>query len=532
MAYQGSKVKVLLGEYGLLTDISPDKVPPSALIRAGNVVFTNGNVQKAPGTIKWNATATSAGIIAAHFYQPTLAQQRYVVATSDGKLYKGRDRQFGNAITTLSGTPLNPNCVFADGGAETAGRPKKLFFFSAGATQPYVLSGDGTAFTSIALPATDWSSTGTYPKFGVVHRNQLWAFAGQISYASDSGNHEDFQNVTTTLTEPVYPGEGGELRGGYVYKGRLVCFKDGGFAYMLNDTALAQSDWYWQKIASNFGLAAPNAIAEVLDDLIAGNTYGTATSYAASQKLGDIESADIMQMLQFEAYLRGNTSKVGVPFQHVIYYAEKKQLFITYRSAYYTYNDMMIMIDFGRTDRLRPAFWKKGSPQCLALYKDINQIERPMYGDKDGFLHLMDAEDRSEGGVAYTGEFQTPHMDFSFVDPTLSSVEKHFDFLAVHYSPESTGNLSCDYYIDGRYIDTITFPMIQYNKPQLNVMLLNRDRLAQPNTETVIREVKGTGRTFSAYFYQAGLNESFQVPAITVYFRGGGDKAQETGGTT
>jgi len=532
VSYTGNRVKIPLGEFGLLTDISPDKVPPAALIQANNVCFSNGNVQKAPGGLKWNQTAVSAGIIAAHYYQPTLEQPRFVVATSDGNIYKGRDRVFGSPINSTIFATLTPNCVFAEGGAETAGRPKKLFFFTAGATQPYVLSGDGTAFTTIASPATDWSSASTYPKFGVVHRNQLWAFAGQNSYASDSGDHEDFANVTTTLTEPVYPGEGGELRGAFVYKGRLVCFKDGGFAYMLNDTSATQSEWYWQKFASNFGLAAPNAIAEVLDDLVAGNTYGTITSYAASQKLGNIEAADVIQNLQFEAYLRGNTAKNGVPVQHMIYYAEKKQLFFTYRSAYYTYNDMLVMIDFARMDRLRPAFWKKGSPQCLALYKDTNQIERPMYGDKDGYLILMDQEDRTEGGTAFTGSFQSPHWDFSFADPTLSAVEKHFDFLAIHYVPESSGDLSCDYFIDGRFIETITFPMIQYTKPELGVFLLGTARLAQPNTETIKRELKGTGRTLSIRLYNAGSNQSFQVPAVTVYFRGGGDKAQETGGST
>lgn len=527
MAYTGTKAKLPLGEIGLLTDIAPDKVPPNALIRAGNVCFFNGAVQKAPGGLRWNAVALPAGIIAAHDWQPTTITQRMIAVCSDGSIHKGRDRQFTQINASVSSV-LTPNCVFADGGAETAGRQKKLFLFTDGATQPKVLAGDGTAFTTLAGPATDWTSSGTFPKFGVVHRGRLWAFAGQISYASDSGNHEDFSNSTTNIVEPVYPGEGGDLLGGFVFKGRLLAWKNGGFAYMLNDTDIDQTNWYWQKIASNFGLAAPNAISEVLDDVLSGNPSGTVTSFASSQKLGNIEAADIIQQLQFEAFLRGNTSKVGVPFQHMVYYSEKKMLFVTYRSAYYTYNDMLLMFDFGRTDRARAAFWKKGSPQCLALYKDENQIQRPMYGDKDGYLVLMDREDRTEGGSAYLGEFQIPHLDFSHMDPKLSSTEKHFDFLAVHYAPESTGQLSCDYYIDGRYVETITFPMIQYTRPQLNVLTLNTDRLAQANGETAIRELAGTGRTFSARFYNSGSNESFQIQAVTVYFRGGGDKAQES----
>jgi hypothetical protein len=525
MAYEGVVSKIPLGEVGLLTDVAADKVIPSALINAKNICFSKGTVEKAPGTIQWNATALSAGIVATHYWQPNLDMERFIAVTSDGNIYKGRDRQFGSAINSTITSVLTPNCVFSEGGAETAGRGKKLFLFTNGATLPQVLSGDGTAFTSIARPNSDWTSTGTYPKFGVVHRNRLWAFAGQFSYASDSGDQENFQ--TANLTEAVYPGEGGELRGGFVYKTKLFAFKDGGFVYALNDEDTSETNWFWQKIGSNFGLAAPNACAEVLDDLVAGNTSGTINSFAATQKLGSVEAGDIIQQMQFETYLRGNTSKSGVPFQHLLYYAEKKILFATYRSAYYTYNDMLIAIDFGRLNMARPSLWIKGYPQCLALYKDANQINRPMYGDKDGFLHLMDAEDRVEGSTAYTGAFQIPHIDFSHENPRYSSMEKHFDFLAVHYIPEGSGDLSCDYYIDGRFRGTITFPMVQYKKPQLGTLTLGTDRLAQPTAETSIRKLTGTGRTFSAYFYNSGSNQSFQIPAISVFFRPGSEKAMQ-----
>jgi len=243
MAYTGTKAKILLGEFGLLTDIAPDKVPPNALIKANNVCFFNGSVQKAPGTIKWNETALSAGIIAAHHWMPNINVERMIAVTSAGDIFRGNDRQFGSAANTTIASVLSPNCVFTEGGAETAGREKKLFFFTGGATNPYVMEGDETAFAVISRPNTDWTATNR-PKFGTVHRNRLWAFAGQISYASDSGDHENFQ--TAALTEPVYPGEGGELRGAAVFKGRLFAFKDGGFTYLLNDQDTDENNWYWQ----------------------------------------------------------------------------------------------------------------------------------------------------------------------------------------------------------------------------------------------------------------------------------------------
>ena len=528
MAYGGNKAKILFGEFGLLTDIAPDKAPPGSLTGANNVCFFNGSIQKAPGSLKWNETALSAGIIATHHWMPDLNTERFMAVTSVGDIYKGRDRQFGTAINSTISSTLTPNCIFCEGGAETAGREKKLFLFTGGATNPYVLSGDGTAFTSIASPNTDWV-VGSYPKCGVVHGNSLWAFAGQISYASSTGNHEDFTNASAVAVEPVYPGEGGEVRGAFVFKSKLFCFKDGGFVYALDEAYESDGTVLrkWTKAGSNFGLAAPNAIAEVLNDMYAGNTSGTINSYAATEKLGSVEAGDIIQELQFESFLRGNASKVGVTEQHLFYYAEKKTLFATYRSCYKTTNDMLLMFDFGRPNNIRPAFWIKGTPQCLAGYRDVNQIMRPMYGDASGYLMLMDREDRLEGGAAFTGEFQTQHFDFSWLGENMSTTEKHFDFLAVHYIPEGAGDLSCDYFVDGRFYETLTFPMVQYQRPQLGTLLLGTDRLKQPNTETGVRQLSGTGRTISFRFYNSGSNQSFQVPAITVLFRAGGDKAQQ-----
>lgn len=529
MGYEGHKAKINLGEFGLLTDVSPDKAPPGTLIQSQNICFFNGAVEKAPGSIQWNATAVAAGIVAAHYWIPnaqTLQNPRYVVATSNGNLYKGRERVFGTPINTTIASVLTPNCVFADGGAEVATNPKKLFFFTGGATNPYVLNGDGTAFTVLSKPSVDWTASRSYPKFGCIHRGSLWAFAGQIAYKSNPNDHEDFQNVTTTQTFPVYPGEGGELRSAFVYKGRLFGFKDGGFVYALIDTDTSTTNWYWQRVASNFGIAAPNAVAEVIDDMLVGNSYGTITSFAATQNLGNVEAADIIQNAKFESYWRSFVSKSGILFEHMKYYAEKKMLFMTCRSTYGTTNDSMLMLDFGRKDLVRASVWTKGSPQCLAKYKDVFQVERMMYGDASGFLNLMDWADRTEGTASYTGGFQIQHTDLSFLDPALSSMEKHFDFLAVHYIPSLSANLSCDYYIDGAYVDTITFPLSQYTKPQLGIIQLDTNRPGQPTTETSIRPLAGTGRTFSAYFYQSGSNQSFQVPAITVYFRPGGDGTQ------
>lgn len=530
MSYSGIEAKISLGSIGLMTDVAPDATNPAALVDATNVTFFNGKVQKAPGSLQWNATPVDSGIIACHYWEPDTVTYRMIAVTNTGNYYKGQDRVFSQIGSGLG--VLNPQCVFAEGGQEQGGNPKKLFLFT-GVGLPQVLTADGSSVHPIGTPSPDWKGS-NFPQFGVVHRNQLWTFADQISYASYSLDHEYFAADSKVLVNPVFPGEGGNLLGAFDFKGILFCFKDGGFVYQLIDTDPSNVNWYWKKVASTFGLSAPNAICEVNDDMIAGNATGTLTSYASSLKLGGIEAGDMVQEMQFKSYFRGYVNQAGVRFQHVLHYPEKNLLFATYQNGFFTYNNTLLVMDYGLTGLgansagggWRPSFWTKGTPQCLALYKDTNRIRRPMYGDNSGYLNLMDQVDRSEGGAGYTGSFQTIPTDFSWLDMSFSAKEKHFDWLAVHYIPTGAWNLSCDYFIDGRYIDTIQFSMQQYLRPQLGTLLLGTDRLGQfVPEETGVRKIYGSGRTFSAKFYNAGNNQNFQVSAITVGWRPGSEKA-------
>lgn len=522
MSYKGASAKITLGQMGLYTDAAPDSQPPNALVYAKNVDLSTGTVQKAPGSLKYNATPLSAGIVAVRDWWSDVATQRLIAVTANGSIYKGKDRTFGDTLNSGLGA-LTANCVFAEGGQESAARARKLILFTDGRTKPYVLTGDGTSFILIANPSVDWV-VGNYPTFGLIHKNRLWAFCGQIAYASDTADHENF--TTNALAKPCYTGEGGAFIGAFVFKGRIFAFKEGGFAYAFIDTDTDSSNWYWQRISSSFSLSAPNAAGETQDDLVIGNNSGTLTSLTASQSLGEVEAADLFKAMQFEQYVKANTSRTGLAEQHILYYPAKKQLYMTGRSAYYTYNDLLICVDFNR-ENPRATFLNKGTPQCLALRKDSIGVLRPMYGDKDGYVHFMDYEDRSEGGTAYTGAFQTVHTDFSYLDPSMSAKTKHFNFLAVTYVPTGAHNLSCDYFIDGKFVETITFSMDQFQKPQLDVLLLSTDRLGQNNVETSVRPLKGSGRTFSAYFYNSGVNQSFEVSAITVGFKPGTQQAQK-----
>lgn len=535
MAYAGQIGHIPLGAIGLLTDVPPGDVPRGALIKANNVSFETGLVTKAPGSLRYNTQVLPAGVVALFDWFPDPASQRLIAACSDGAIYRDiGDRLFSDAVPVKSGLmDLTPNCMFVEGGSETALRDKKLFFFS-GTNQVQVLADDGATFAEISGPAADWV-TPNFPNVGLVHRGRMWAFLGQRAYASDTGDHEN--QASNNLTQSIYPGEGGNITGAFVFKGRLFSFKEGGFVYYLDESDSDSDNWNWLKLASNFGLASPNGIIEAGNDLIAVNEAGSPTSYNAVNALGDIESADILRLLQIENYVRQVSSLSGVKSLHAIYYEAKKQAFFTSRTTYRTTNDTLLHLDFNM-DRPRAAFWPKDQADCLAMRKDINGIERPIYGSADGYVYLMDREDRQVAGAAYKGEFKIGHTDFRFLDEKVAHKNKLFDFLAVEFKPLGSWNLSVDVYIDGDFVETIPYSM-DVRDDGLDSFTLgdgvdaddtdadgeDGDALGREETQTIHMPLHGSGRRISFHCRQSGDNQNFAIASLTVGFRVSAEQA-------
>jgi hypothetical protein len=522
MAYVGQVAHIQLGNMGLVTDTPPSDVPRGALILANNVTFETGAITKAPGSRKHNTNALPAGIVALHDYWPNTYSQRLIALCDNGSIYQDIDDHLfgGNVAITTGLMSVTPKSFFIEGGQETALRDKKLFLFT-GANQLKVLTGTESTFETIALPAADWT-TPNYPTFGFLHRNRLWAFMKQRAYASTTADHEDFTSAGI-LTQSIYPGEGGDLIGGWIFKGRPFVFKDGGFVYYLDDSDVDSDNWNWKKLASNFGLASPHAIFETTNDMLALNESGGLISYSAINTYGGIDAADVYKILKVSEYLRNKTSLSGVDMTHTIYYEDKRQIYITGRSSFQVNNDLLIQIDMNSAQP-RVSLFDKDAPNCLALRRDINKIKRPMYGAADGFVYLMDQEDRLVGASSYTGEFKTGHYDFRDLDSTLAHKNKIFDHLAVEFVPQGTWNLDIDVYIDGKFSETIQFSM-DVRDDGLDTFTLDTDPLGREEAQTIQKPLHGSGRRISFHCKQAGSNQNFEITSLAIGFRVSAEQA-------
>lgn len=515
MAYSGNIAHVTLGQAGLLTDQPPGDIPRGALIKAFNVSYETGVVTKAPGSLRYNTQVLPSPIIALFDWHPRLDLQRLIAVCANGSIYRDTgDRLFSNAVPIFMGlSNLNPSVDMVEGGQETAGRDKKLFLFT-GTNQVKVSQGDEATFSDIDLPAADWTSP-NFPPTGLIHHNRLWVFMKQRAYASDTGNHENFQ--TNFLTQAIFPGEGGDITGVHVFKGRLFAFKQGGFVYYLEDQDPDSENWVWRKLASNFGLSSPHGIFEVGNDMIAVNESGSPVSYNAVLQLGDIESADLLRLLQIEDYFRGIVTLNGLDVIHTLYYEAKKQAFITYRMGFRQKNNLLLHLDFNR-EQPRVAFWSKDQADCMALRKDINKIPRPIYGSADGYVYLMDREDRLVGGSAYLGEFKTGHMDFRFLGEQIANKNKLFDRLKVEFIPMGSWNVDIDVYIDGTFSETIPV-LMDVRDDGLDTFTLDKDPLGREEAQTIEVPLHGSGRRISFHVKQAGANQNFAIASLDVGFR-------------
>lgn len=518
--YRGQSILIPLGVGGLVSDLPQSRMSPTNLIQADNITLTNGYCEKHQGSRPWNrtnpisgSTAISGGIRTFTEYFPDSLNQRVVVLSKDGSVYKFSNQFTRTQITAATGAPSPLNVQryahLATGGQELGGNPKKLFIFSGG-SQVQVITGDGTTYRPITKPALDWASN--YPQFGLVFRGRLWCYGNQNApdflYASQDGDHENFvQPAFLTATDPqffdVSPGEGSGISGLFVFKNRLFICKSPSGLYQLNDDDPNPMNWYVTRVNADFGLSGSHGIAQVFDDVFILNTQGTVTSVGAAFQFGDIESADVFNKLEVERYFRQNLSGLGLPDTYGLYYQDKKQVYFTFMSKSGIKQDRIAVMDI-LGERPQITVTTKDQPNCLGLIQDQSGIGRPVYGADDGNLYEMDVANRwvqstdsvVSGLTAYNFTAQTPHTDFSFVDQTVGMKTKRFDFLELSFQPTGDWDVLVDVYLDSQFSETVNFN-------------LKRDRPLNPAPWTI-----GDDLNFGLY----------SLPLPTVYetqFKGG-----------
>lgn len=519
--YKGMSVPIPLGSLGLKTDDSMTSLPPNAAIVATNVDFESSRVEKCRGASKYNASAMDAAVVCLKDWWPDGVTQRLIAITANGKIWRDTGAGSFSAIRTLTTTTID-QCMMVEGGAEATGQRKKLFMFT-GTSQVHVgaTTADFTTTAAIATPAADWTGS-DFPTGGCIFQNKLvtWgvaAFPHAVYYSSDS-DHEVFTGAGTG-TFNIFPGEQDGILTCVPYKNNLFVFKKPLGVYMLNSNNSSDpADWSIQKLSDSFGIGSPHVAIQVLDDLWVGNVNGSVTSLQASDALGGAEAGDVYALAQVEQYMKEALDDSGTSTTTAVYYAEKKRAMFTAKSEGGSALDRLVVIDVARQQprfRIYDAF----SPNVIALRRNSNGVQRPIYGTTGGFVYLMESTSYNVGdSTAYSGIFQTPYMDMSFADPRLAGKNKLYDFLEIQYLAAGQYNFYIDVYIDGDFSETLTIS--QSVGAVLDSFTLDEDTLGGAETTRYIRKpLHGSGRTISFKIYNNSLNQTFRVEKLVVNFR-------------
>jgi hypothetical protein len=540
-------VSVPLGSYGIYSDDAQPLIPPPGFLRAENVELKNGFVEKATGSRRWNQNALPGGGVASFFdWWPDEHTQRVIAVTNDGRVWRFTDPYNFTEVKPAIESPVTNEApanlivtippVFLACGQELAYNPRKLFIMT-GNSPIQVIAGDGTTRTNLSLPALDW--TGAFqPYFALSFLSRVWAFGNQNfphqMYASSVTNHEDFQTLADTLVVPVYPGDSERLVTANVFKMQLMAFKHPFGGYFINtDNPAAPIP---QKLFDSFGAASQTSSIQVIDDLWVGNTAGTISSLTATNALGGLQQQDVIKNMKCFKYIEENTNPLSGSDQRALWYEAKKLAYFTYHSPSGLHPDRIFVIDF-QSGQPRPSFSNKDQPSCMALVKDISLVQRPFYGSIDGYIYQMDQEDRNvggngennTGGSAYTMNFQTSYMDFSFVNPAYAEITKNFDFMEVTFEPTGNWPIYADVFLDNVFIETIQFTLAQSDlldqgtapsaTSATGAFTLDKSRLGGPGLRSIRRPMHGQGRRVSVRFYQPDFNHNVMISSMTFYFR-------------
>lgn len=534
MGYRGVIIPIPVAQQGLETDISQTLQPPVSLTMAQNVTCRYGNIEKDPGSYRWNPTPMPGSVLGLSDWWPDDENQRVIAACDDGNLYRFLTA-YSSAPMVVGGAPDKMNfsdqTFMVQGGSESLGRNRKLFIIS-GNDPIQVIDGDSSIRRPMNAPAADWKDNP--PKAGLVHNQGFWVWGNTNNphtlYRSSLSDHEDFTTTTPAVLfqlVDVFPGDGDGIKCCFTWKGRLYVLKYPFGLYFVDDSNVAAPTV--QKLSASFGAASEHAAIQALDDILVGNSTGSISSLRAVFSLGETEQGDILKSLRCVKLVQNNANSVAPGVRQAVYYENKKQALFVYRSTSGQKNDRILVIDNHDTIP-KVTFIDKDQPTCLSLIRDSKRIPTPFYGAEDGYIYKTDSANRTilgdshnENGSGFTGTFQTPFLDFGWVNPEFKDHDKIFDFIGLTFVPQGNWNISADIFIDDRFLETVQLSMAR-NRHMSGNFPLDHTILGGIAPISRFTKIHGFGKRISARFYNSVAGQNFKISDVIFYFRLAGTK--------
>jgi hypothetical protein len=436
---------------------------------------------------------------------------RLLTATTAGNIFKEREGDL-DAVTLVSdlSTVGRPG-KFIVCGKEDGNLQRKLIYIN-GYDVPQGLVDDGATMADISTPNPDWDTTATFaggrPHAGCVHSGRvvLATPRGKDShrlYMSSPTNHGDF-GTTNGTTRRVRSEIGNAIWGLASFKGVLWVWKHPFGIFYIDDSDLDPTNWVERTMSEAIGCApSPYAVCPMDDDVIFLSATGAFHLLSAVDTLGGVKASDLSWALGLNKWLRENLNLSRLNQTLSVWYPHKKVALFSVPSAGSTVNDLLLKWDFSGRDEGEPvkfSYSEQNIPDALTLRQDTDGVWKPIIGE-GGTVKLLERDDRNKDGDAYTSRYQTPHIDFSHMDPALAFRRKLFEFVEFVMEPTSAGTLAVEVLVDGSVKQEFTIDATKRRQRKLLRV--------------------GDGYTLSLRVTNATVDEDFKVLAHLIYFKPG-----------
>jgi len=516
MAFTGQTVGLVLGTKGQSGTKNMAAIEIEQLILADNLTFEDVTIRKEGGAKKYNGTAITGApkVLGGHDWLYDGSTQRSIVVTDNGDIIRDDGAGDYNGGTTLkSGLTIASTtmAMFVEGGKEAAANNKKLFVFT-GRNAIQVLSGNGATTTDLSTPPTDWAGT-NQPSFGLIHEDRLWGGGNGNDphriYYSTTGDHEDFTGSGSGSLS-IFPGEGDKLVWAISFKGLIICAKAPRGLYIIDTTDPSSSNWKIARLSSSIGCAGPSTLVPIDDDILLMDSTGAFHLVSSITEFGNLGTRNLSDIAYFTTFVRGNINLAQLSTASAVFYKAKREAHFSVAGTGSVINNRRIVIDFNRIDIPRFRFSTRDTPVSLWLKADSDGVGRLTMGDNAGFVWDMDQATRSKDGSGYSAQFQTPHLDFSFVDDKLGSINKNWSFIELAVEPKGNHNLSVDIFLDDQFSETIQFNMGGVGAT-LGSFVLGTDALAGASILNKRKVIRGRSRRISLLGRNSGAAEDFSI---------------------
>lgn len=515
-------VELPLGENGLSGSRDQTTIPPSALITANNLSYSDGTLKKEGGSSKYNTISVSGKIIGGHDWFPTALLQRQIIGVDDGRIMRaegpGDTGTFSNITTGL--TMTKGSVFFVDGGFEDAANNKKLFIFT-GSDAVRFIDGDGITTAVIPDPPADWTGT-NQPSFGLIHIDRLWGGGNANDphriYFSSVSNHGSF---TGGGSLSIFPGQGQELVAAVSFKAFIICFKFPAGIYIIDTTSTVITNWRVDRLNDQIGIAGTNAWAVIDNDII----FMDSTGNIQLLSIIDFESrnsSSLSKIADMNQWVRDNINLGSIKNTRAIYYPAKREVHFCLAGLGGTSNTQRIVVDFNAD---RPRFRTSDKDVCESawLKLDLDNIPRLTTGDDVGFVWNLDQSTRSKDGAAYNGLWQTPHMDMSHIDPALATVRKNAHWLELVLEPSGNWNMDITLIYDDAVHSTVSFNM-GGDSAVLGSFILGTSVLGGSEIVTSKKRITGSFRRVSFQGSNAVAAQDFSLAKMYLHFLPGTER--------